>query len=398
MNWLSPLWIRQAVAITWMSIRNIPQRLAPSIVAAVGVAGVVMVLVGVLSMREGFRAVLSQSGSDDIAIVMRTGSTDEMGSNITQSQTRIVEDAVGVARDEKGAVSSPELYVVVDVPLRSTNTSANVPLRGIGPRATELRKSFRIAAGRTFRPGTFEVIVGRGASLQFAGLEVGRQLRWGTTQWQVVGIFDDGGSVAESEIWTDATVLQGAYNRGSTFQSQRVRLTSANAMQAFRDALSTDPRLNMRVLTERKYYAEKTESLVALVTVAGGTIGILMGLGAIFGALNTMYSAVSARTREISTLRALGFGATPVIISVLTEAMLLGVAGGLVGGLLAYLGFNGIRASTMSGFNQMTFAFAVTPALLLQGLLYALLLGFIGGLLPSLRAARMGITEGLREL
>ena len=391
-------WLTQIVAITWMSIRNIPQRLAPSIVAAVGVAGVVMVLVGVLSMREGFRAVLAQSGADDVAIVMRSGSTDEMGSGIGQSQTKIIEDTVGVAHDDKGAVSSPELYVVVDVPLRSTGTAANVPLRGVGPRAAELRQHFRISEGRAFRPGTFEVIVGRGASLQFAGLEVGKQLRWGTTNWQVVGIFDDGGSVAESEIWTDASVLQGAYNRGSSYQSQRVRLTSPQALQTFRDALSADPRLSMRVLSERKYYEEKTESLVALVTVTGGTIGILMGLGAIFGALNTMYSAVASRTREIATLRALGFGAGPVVISVLTESMLLGAAGGIVGGVLAYIGFNGIRASTMSGFNQMTFAFTVTPGLLLEGLVYALLLGFIGGLLPSLRAARMGITQGLREL
>jgi putative ABC transport system permease protein len=391
-------WIAQVFAITWMSIRNIPQRLAPSIVAAVGVAGVVLVLVGVLSMREGFRAVLDQSGADDIAIVMRSGSTDEMGSNIAQSQTRIVEDAAGVQRDANGPISSPELYVVVDVPMRSVGTSANVPLRGVGPRAAELRQHFRITAGRTFRPGTFEVIVGRGAALQFAGLEVGKQLRWGNTQWQVVGIFDDGGSMAESEIWTSASVLQGAYNRGSSFQSQRIRLTSADALQTFRDALSKDPRLSMRVLTERKYYEEKSEALVSLVTIAGGSIGVLMGLGAIFGALNTMYSAVSTRTREIATLRALGFGASPVIVSVLAEAMLLAAAGGIIGGVFAYIGFNGIRASTMNGFNQMTFAFAVTPQLLLQGILYALLLGFIGGLLPSLRAARMGITEGLREL
>jgi len=391
-------WIAQVFAITWMSIRNIPQRLAPSIVAAVGVAGVVLVLVGVLSMREGFRAVLDQSGADDIAIVMRSGSTDEMGSNIGQSQTKIIEDAAGVQRDANGPISSPELYVVVDVPMRSVGTSANVPLRGVGPRAAELRQHFRITEGRTFRPGTFEVIVGRGAARQFAGLEVGKQLRWGNTQWQVVGIFDDGGSMAESEIWTSASVLQGAYNRGSSFQSQRIRLTSVDALQTFRDTLSKDPRLSMRVLTERKYYEEKSEALVSLVTIAGGSIGVLMGLGAIFGALNTMYSAVSSRTREIATLRALGFGASPVIVSVLAEAMLLAAAGGIIGGVFAYIGFNGIRASTMNGFNQMTFAFAVTPQLLLQGIFYALLLGFIGGLLPSLRAARMGITEGLREL
>lgn len=391
-------WFAQVFAITAMSIRNIPQRLAPSIVAAIGIAGVVLVLVGVLSMREGFRAVLDQSGADDIAIVMRSGSTDEMGSNLGVDQTRIVADAAGVARDADGPISSPELYVVVDVPLKSTGTSANVPLRGVGKRAQTLRKSFRITEGRTFTPGTFEVIVGRGASLQFAGLDVGERLRWGTTEWLVVGLFDDKGSVAESEIWTDASVLQGAYQRGNSFQSQRVRLTSADAMTTFKDALTRDPRLSMRVLSERKYYAEKTETLVALVTVAGGTIGVLMGLGAIFGALNTMYSAVATRTREIATLRALGFGAGPVVISVMTEALLLALIGGIIGGVLAYIGFNGIRASTMNGFNQMTFAFSVTARLLLQGILYALLLGFVGGLLPSLRAARLPITTGLREL
>lgn len=391
-------WFAQVFAITAMSIRNIPQRLAPSIVAAIGIAGVVLVLVGVLSMREGFRAVLDQSGADDIAIVMRSGSTDEMGSNLGVDQTHIVADAAGVARDADGPISSPELYVVVDVPLKSTGTSANVPLRGVGKRAQTLRKSFRITEGRTFTPGTFEVIVGRGASLQFAGLDVGERLRWGTTEWLVVGLFDDKGSVAESEIWTDASVLQGAYQRGNSFQSQRVRLTSADAMTTFKDALTRDPRLSMRVLSERKYYAEKTETLVALVTVAGGTIGVLMGLGAIFGALNTMYSAVATRTREIATLRALGFGAGPVVISVMTEALLLALIGGIIGGVLAYIGFNGIRASTMNGFNQMTFAFSVTARLLLQGILYALLLGFVGGLLPSLRAARLPITTGLREL
>lgn len=388
----------QIAAVTSMNLRNLPQRLAASLVAAIGVAGVVLVLVGVLSIREGFNAVLEQSGAEDVAIVLRSGSTDEMGSTIGQAQTRIIEEAAGVARDEDGSITSPELYVVVDVPLKSTGTPANVPLRGVGQRAAELRQHFNIVDGRNFRPGTFEVIVGRGASLQFAGLTVGERLRWGTTEWLVAGVFEDNGSVAESEIWTDATVLQGAYNRGTSYQSQRVRLAHPGALQTFKDALSTDPRLNMRVMTEREYHAEKSAAIVTLVTVAGGAIGLLMGLGAIFGALNTMYSAVAARTREIATLRALGFGAGPVVISVLTEALLLGLVGGVVGGLLAYLGFNGIRASTMNGFNQMTFAFAVTPQLLTQGILYALILGFIGGLLPSLRAARMPITAGLREL
>ena len=390
--------LAQIVAITAMSLRSIPQRLAPSIVAAAGVAGVVLVLVGVLSMREGFRAVLAQSGAEDVAIVMRSGATDEMGSTLALAQTRLIEDATGVARDDRGAITSPELYVIVDVPLKSTGTSANVPLRGVGPRAAELRKHFKIVAGRNFTPGTFEVIVGRGAARQFAGLDVGARLRWGTTEWRVVGMFEDNGSVAESELWSDASVLQGVYNRGTSYQSQRVRLQDSRSLRAFKDALSQDPRLNVHVQTERAYHEEKSATMIALISVAGGTIGLLMGLGAIFGALNTMYSAVAARTREIATLRALGFGAGPIVISVLAEALLLGVIGGVVGGALAYLGFNGIQASTMNGFNQMTFAFSVTPQLLLQGIAYALILGFIGGALPSLRAARMPITTGLREL
>jgi putative ABC transport system permease protein len=271
-------------------------------------------------------------------------------------------------------------------------------LRGVGLRARELRRKFTIVEGRDFQPGTFEVIVGRGAQLQFAGLQVGARLQSGTTEWRVVGAFEDDGSVAESEIWTDAAILQGAYSRGTSFQSQRVRLVAPDALQTFKDALSLDPRLNVRVLTEKQYMAEKSATIDTLITVAGGAIGVLMGLGAVFGALNTMYSAVAARSREIATLRALGFGAWPVVISVLAEAMLLALVGGLFGGVLAYFGFNGVRASTMNGFNQMTFAFAVTPQLLMHGLLYGLALGFIGGLLPGIRAAKLPVTTGLREL
>ncbi len=238
-----------------------------------------------------------------------------------------------------------------------------------------------------------------GAALQFAGLDVGTQLRSGTRVWNIVGLFADSGSVAESEIWSDAIVLQGAYNRGTSYQSARVKLESPAALQTFKDALTSDPRVNVRVVTEKQYYAEQSRSLVSLVTILGRTIAVLMGLAAVFGALNTMYSAVANRAREIATLRALGFSAAPVVTSVLAEALLLGLIGGTIGGLLAYVGFNGVRASTMnwSSFSQITFAFTVTPALLAQALLYALALGFVGGLLPSLRAARLPITIGLRD-
>ncbi|HEX7012377.1 MAG TPA: ABC transporter permease [Steroidobacteraceae bacterium] len=392
--------LTQIAAITAMNLRNMSERVASSIVALVGIVGVVTVLIGVLSIAEGFRAVLDMSGAEDVAIVLRSGATDEMGSALTQEQTRIIADAPGVARDAEGPIVSPELYVVVDVPLVRTGTAANVPLRGVGLKAPKLRQNFKIVEGRMFNPGTFEVIVGRGASQQFAGLTVGSRLRWGTTNWTVTGLFEDGGSVAESEIWTDATVLQGAYNRGSSYQSMRVKLASVDALRSFKDALSQDPRLNVRVYTEKEFFEQQSRILVTLVSTIGVAIAALMGLGAIFAALNTMYSAVSARTREIATLRALGFGPAPVVVSVLTEGLLLGLAGGVIGMLIAYFTFNGVRASTMNfaTFSQITFAFTVTPELLVRGLTYALILGFIGGLLPSLRAARLPITAGLREL
>lgn len=392
--------LAQIGAITSMNLRNMPQRAASSIVALIGIAGVVTVLIGVLSIAEGFRAVLEISGSDQVAIVLRNGATDEMGSGLTQVQTRVIADSPHALRDEQGAVVSPELYVVVNLPLISTGTPANVPFRGVGPQATKLRDNFQIIEGRSFTPGKFEVVVGKGASMQFEGLKVGDQFRAGTTTWTVTGIFEDRGSVAESEVWTDASVLQGAYNRGRSYQSVRVKLTSPDAMQAFKDELSTDPRLSVRAFSEKQYYEEQSRILVALVSTIGTAIAVLMGLGAIFAALNTMYSAVSARMREIATLRALGFGPAPVVTSVLAEALLIGLAGGIVGMLVSYLAFNGLRASTMnfSTFSQLTFAFTVTPQLLVQGLVYALILGLIGGLLPSLRAAKLPIATGLREL
>jgi putative ABC transport system permease protein len=298
-------------------------------------------------------------------------------------------------------IASSELYVIFDVPLKSTGTAANVPLRGVNAAAAaSLRQGFEITAGRMFTPGTFEVIVGRGAASEFAGVEVGDTIRAGTTAWNVVGHFRDRGSVAESEVWTDAPVLQGAYNRGTSYQSVRARLTSPQVLQSFKDTLTADPRLNVRVFTERQYYAEQSRTMTAIVGSVGIVIAVLMGLGAVFAAVNTMYSAVSTRAREIATLRALGFGRFPVVFSVLFEAALIGLLGGACGMAIAYFAFNGLRASTLNftSFSQITFAFTVTPELALQGLVYALILGLLGGLFPSIRAARQPIIRGLREL
>jgi putative ABC transport system permease protein len=325
---------------------------------------------------------------------------EQMVIGLDREQARIVSNAPGIARDGSGPLASPELYTIVDLPMRSTGTGANVPFRGVTARGPELRDGFRLLAGRMFRSGTNEVIVGRGVFAQFGNVDLGREVRWGSQTWTVVGVFEAGGSVSESEVWTDLTVLQGVYRRGSSVQSIRVRLVSPAALGQLQQALESDPRVNVSVRSERQFYADQSRVLIALVKYVGTTIAVLMGVGAVFAALNTMYSAVSSRTREIATLRALGFGAAPVLVSVLAEAVTLGLLGGIVGGLVVYFGLNGYQASTLNwaSFTQITFAFTVTPQLLLTGLGYSLILGLVGGLLPGLRAARMPVVAGLREL
>ncbi len=392
--------LNQLVAITAMNIRNLPQRLGTSLVAVVGIGGVVAVLVSLLSMGQGFRAALDLSGSDDVAIVLRGGSGDELSSSFDREQVAVIVSAPGILRDSRGPVASPEFYTIVDLPMRSTGTAANVPFRGVTDRAVDVRRGFRITAGRMFERGKDEVIVGRGAFSQFGNVDLGRKVTWGSHEWRVVGVFEAGGSVSESEVWTDLTVLQGVYRRGNSVQVVRARLTSPAALATLKGGLAGDPRVNAAARSEQEFYADQSRILVTIINYVGTAIAILMGVGAVFAALNTMYSAVSSRTREIATLRALGFGATPVVASVLLEAAVLGLLGGLAGGALVYFGLNGYQASTLNwaSFSQIAFAFTVTPRLLLTGLVYALVLGLIGGLLPGLRAARLPVTVGLREL
>ncbi|KPJ81888.1 MAG: hypothetical protein AMJ58_03335 [Gammaproteobacteria bacterium SG8_30] len=391
---------RQVIAVTAMNLRNLPSRLGTATVAIVGIGGVVAVLVSALSISEGFRRAMALSGREDVGIVLRGGSADELSSGLSLESVRFVTDGPGIVRDEQGPLASPELYVIVDVPARSTGTKANVPLRGVGPGAFGIRRAFRIVEGRGFRRGMNEVIVGRGAASQFAGLEVGSIVLFGRTPWTVTGVFEDGGSVSESEIWTDATVLQGAYNRGTSFQSVRVRLPGPGDTHALEAHLGRDPRFNLTVRTERKFLESQSSILITSVRTIGSLIAFAMGVGAVFAALNTMYAAVASRTREIATLRALGFGASPVVASVLTEAMVLGLLGGVLGGAMSYVAFNGLQASTLNfqSFSQITFAFTVTPGLIVTGIVYALFLGLVGGLMPGIRAARMPVTQGLREL
>lgn len=392
--------LTQIFTITSVNLQNLHKRKGSSLSAVLGIACVVAILVGVLSIREGFRATLDRSGATDVAVVLRAGADSEMSSGLSFEEARLIGDASSVERENGQPLASAELFVTVDVPLKSTGTTANVPFRGVSSNATTLRQHFAITEGRMFTKGKFEIIVGNSAAREFSGFEVGNVVNWGATDWEVVGIFEDGGSISESEVWTDVNVLQGAFNRGNTFQSMRVKLSSPAALGSFKDELTASPQLNVRVMSEREYYSQQSRTISRIISSVGYLVAVLMGLGAIFGALNTMYSAISNRTQEIATLRALGFSGLPVIISVLTEAMFLGFIGGLLGCFIAYLGFNNIHVSTLNftSASQVAFAFSVTPVLLINGLLYSLLLAFIGGLIPGLKAMKLPIVTGLRQL
>ncbi|HKZ74692.1 MAG TPA: ABC transporter permease [Steroidobacteraceae bacterium] len=390
----------QIGAVTALNLRTLPERWQTAAVTVVGIAGVMLVIVGVFSIYEGFRKTLQLSASEDVAMILRGGSSDELSSGLEIEAARVVSDAPGVARDAAGPLVSTELYVSADIKNRATGSSSFVPIRGVTEQSPKLRRAFRIVEGRYFTSGSTEVIVGRRASTQYVGLGLGAVLELGPNRWQIVGIFDDDGSVSESEIWADLRAVQDAYDRGATFQSIRARLASPAAFRQFKDALTSDPRVNLRIQTEREFYEHLSSALRTIVLVGGVTVGLLMGIGAIFGALNTMYAAVAARTREIATLRAMGFGALPVTVSVLAEALLLGATGAVIGALIAYLAFNGLQTSTLNfvSFTAVTFAFTVTLPLTVGALLYALALSLVGGLLPAWRAARLPITTGLREL
>jgi len=392
-------WLSQIVSVSLFSLRAIPARAGSSIAAAVGIAGVVTVLVGFLSIAEGFRKAMTSSGADDIAIILRSGADSEMTSGLGREEVRVIADTPGVARNADGPLTSAELFVIIDLPKRSTATSANVPLRGVEKAATVVRGDIKVIEGRAFEPGKNEIMVGAGAARAFAGLDVGKRIRVGQNEWDVVGIFTAGGGLPESEIWTDAAVLQPAYNRGDSYQSVYAKLNSAGAFAEFKDALTANPQLKVKVVRQSEYLAEQSTSVTGFIRSIGVFIAVLMALGALFGALNTMYSAVAARTREIATLRALGFGAGPVVFSVMIESLALALIGGSVGALGAYLAFNGFQASTMNwqSFSQVAFAFAVTPALLINAIMWSAIIGLLGGLFPALRAARLPIAAALRE-
>jgi putative ABC transport system permease protein len=392
--------LRQIFAVTLLNLKNLPQRLGSSVVAVVGVAAVVLVFAAVLSMARGFERTMVTAGAEDTAIIMRSGATSEMSSGFGGDQVLVIASAPGLLKDGDTPVLSAELFVIVDVKKKSTNTDANVPFRGVQASAFDVRRDVRITQGRMFETGKNEILVGRAAQSEFQGLDVGSTIRFGKTDWTIVGAFEAGGSVSESELWTDVRVLQGAYRRGNSFQTVRVKLESPESLDILESSLKDDPRIDPDVMSEREFYSSQSEQVTQFIKLVGYPLTILMSIGAIFGALNSMYSSISVRGKEIATLRALGFGPIPVLVSTIVESTLLALAGGIVGGALAFVVFNGFQVSTLNfaSFSQVVFNFAVTPDLLLEGLRVAVIIGVVGGLFPAIRAARLPVAQALREL
>jgi putative ABC transport system permease protein len=393
---------RQAGSVANVGISTLRQRLGSSAVIVVGIAGVVGVLVAMLAMAEGYSETLRKTGSNDTAIVMRGASASEVMSGLDHDSVVLIPQAPGIARDAKGEpIASAELVVAANLPLKkgAPGDEGSVQLRGISEQAWAVRPQVRIVEGRKFTPGLRELIVGRGAAKQFAGLEPGKPVRLGSQTWTVAGVFASGDAL-ESEIWADAAVVADTYRRGSTRASVTVRLADPKAFDQFKAALEANPQLKVDVATTLDYFSKQSEGMTKVIRIIGITVGTIMAIGAMFGALNTMFAAVATRAREIATLRAIGFAGLPVVVAVMLETMLLALVGGVIGGVVAWLLFNGYGASTMAAgtVGQLSFQLHVTPELLWTGLKWALAIGFIGGLFPAVRAARMPVTAALREL
>jgi putative ABC transport system permease protein len=393
---------RQAASVTSVGVSTIGQRIGSSLVIVVGIAGVVGVLVAMLAMARGYADTLSRTGSLETAIVLRGASASEVSSVLTHDNVVTITDAPGIAKDDQGKpIASPELVVAANLRVKNGGPDdiGSVQLRGVGDEAWKLRTNAKIIDGRKFEPGKYELVVGKGAQSNFADLEPGKEIKLGTQAWTVVGVFQSGDAL-DSEIWGDVQVLGSAYRRGSSVTTVFARLTSPQAFDEFKAKLTSDPSLQVDVDTTLNFYSKQSEGMTQIITIIGIVVGTIMAIGAVFGALNTMFAAVATRAREIATLRAIGFRGVPVVIAIMLETMLLALAGGALGGLLAYVIFNGYTASTLAAgtTGQLMFEFHVAPSVLWIGIKWALAIGFIGGLYPALRAARLPVTTALREL
>jgi len=388
--------LRQTIAVTLLSLRSIPERWGPSLVIVVGLAGVVAVFAALLAMAEGFQSTLKSTGRDDVALVLRGGSSAELNSGLTRDQATLIKQAPGVRAGGDGQpLASAEMIVIAELLKSGEKTGSNITVRGVERAAFALRPQLKIVDGRGFQPGLRELIVGRGVTQQFEGARLGETLRMRGSDWTVVGVFESG-DANESELWADVEVAQTTFNRRG-FSSVRLQLPNPVGLQSVKDALTADPRLNVDVESEQQYYSGQTRQFRETIGMLAGVVTLIMALGATFAALNTMYAAVGAREREIATLRAIGFSGTPVVVSVMIESLVLALAGGTFGALLAYGLFNNMAVSTLGeNFTQVVFQFKVTPVLVQRGLLIAIAIGMFGGLLPALRAARQPVTTALR--
>lgn len=392
--------IQQISAVTAMNIRSIPQRLGTSLVIVAGIAGVVGVMVALLAMAEGFRQTLASTGRPDRVIVLRAGSLDELGSILSIDQAQVVRDMPGIRRGEDGQpVFVAEKYILTNVSKKGSTSPSNAVIRGTSTDVFRVRPEAKIIAGRMFEAGKREVVVGKAALSQYSGLDIGQTVDVRDGPWTVVGTFDTGGDVHESELWVDDIALRDAM-RSAYYGTLVMQLEDdkPETFTAFKDRLTQDPRISASVQREPDYYASRSKALDGFITGLGYIVAGIMALGALFGALNTMYAAVATRSVEIATLRAIGFGGGPVVVSVMLEAMLLSVVGALIGAAIAYVVFNGYTVSTLNfqTFSQVAFAFAVTPGLLVQGIIWSVVIGFLGGLFPAVRAARMPVVDALR--
>lgn len=390
-------YIRTLFTLTLMNLRTIPSRGGSSIVIVVGIGGVVAVLVSLLSMAEGFDVTLKETGRDDRALILRSGSISEINGNIPLDQYPIIAEAPEVASQGGKKLAAMETFVTVKLPAKKNSALNSITMRGVSNISFAVRDEFTILKGKQITQGQYELLAGIGAHSQVEGLNVGSTINIRGVDWLIVGHFATNGSVYESELWVPERLLANLYNRGETFSSMLVMLTSTNALDTFRTRAENDRRLKVNVQRESTYFADQSAGTTNLIKGVGGLLAAIMSIGAVFAALNTMHSAVSNRRREIATLRALGFHRLPVVFTILTESMVLATIGGCIGALLVYFMFNGFAVSTVNGtYTQVSFRFMVTLELLLQGLKIALFLGILGGVLPAISAARESIVNGLR--
>lgn len=384
--------ISQIASVISMNIRSIPQRFWMSLATVVAVAVVVAVLLAFLAMANGFRTTLQGSGSEDLAVLLRTGSQAEINSILTREQVNLIAESPGIARDAEGPLISPEMYLIVDGKKKDTLTKANLPLRGIEKRGLDLRPSVQITQGRMFEPGKNEIVVGEAILREFSGFELGNTIKLGRAQWQVVGVFSAGGSIFDSELWADVRTLQSQFERGNSVQIIRAKLTTPGDVTPIEETIKSDQRLNLEVKTEKAFYQEQSQGISDLIFYIGWPLAIAMALGALAGALNTMYNSVAQRSGEIATLRAIGFPGLPVFFGTLFESLTLALIGGILGAFAAFLFFDGLTTSTLgSSFTQIVFKFDMNADVLIDGIVLALIIGFVGGFFPALRAARLPV-------